>query len=74
MTQKPDNLVLEHLRYMRAALDEVRDDVKDLKFRVGVVERGMISVQDTLFQHSAQFDRVNARLAKIEKRLDLVEA
>ena len=73
MTDKPDNIVLEHLRRMRATLDDLREDNKDLKFRLGVVERGLISVQDILVQHSMQFDRLGTRLERIEKRLTLVE-
>jgi hypothetical protein len=74
MMEKPDNIVLEHLRYIRGAIDDLREDTKDIKFRIGVSERGLISVQDILVQHSTQFDRLNARLERIEKRLALVES
>jgi len=62
--EKPDNIVLEHLRYIRGAIDDLREDNKDIKFRIGVGERGLISVQDILVQHSTQFDRLNSRLAR----------
>ena len=42
-------------------------DIKDLKFRVGQIEQ-------TLAHHSSRFDRVEARLEQIEKRLGLVDA
>jgi hypothetical protein len=74
MMEKPDNIVLEHLRYLRGAIDDLREDYKDIKFRLGVSERGLISVQDILVHHSTQFDRLNARLERIEKRLALVES
>lgn len=73
MTDKIDNIVLEHLRYIRSAIDELRQENKDVKFRLGVSERRLISVQDILVQHSAQFDRLNGRLDRIEQRLALVD-
>lgn len=73
MSERPDNIVLEHLRHIRSAVDELRLDNKDVKFRLGVAERGLISVQDVLVQHSTQFDRLNARLDRIEQRLSLVD-
>ena len=31
MNEKPDNIVLEHLRYMRKGIDDIREDVRDVK-------------------------------------------
>ncbi|MDO8347524.1 MAG: hypothetical protein Q7S85_06470 [Rugosibacter sp.] len=33
-----DNIVLEHLRHIRGALDDVRDDIREIKQRVGNLE------------------------------------
>lgn len=38
MANDPTNLVLEHLRQIRAVVDETRADVKNLLLRMGVVE------------------------------------
>ena len=33
-----DNIVLEHLRRIRGAIDDVRDDIRKIKQRVGSLE------------------------------------
>jgi hypothetical protein len=35
MADESTNLVLEHLRHIRGAVDAVRDDVREIKTRVG---------------------------------------
>jgi len=62
-----ENLVLEHLRYMRGAVDEIRLDVREVKTRVGILEQQYASV-------STRIGRIEDRLDKIENRLGLVEA
>ena len=44
---------------MRRGIDDIREDIRDLKLRLTHVE---------------EMDRVESRLERIEKRLDLVEA
>jgi ACT domain-containing protein len=76
---KIDSLVLEHLRYMRGSLDRIEADVWDVKLRVLSVEDQLVNVHraaagipaDIAVQHQ-RMDRIDDRLAKIEKRLDLV--
>jgi hypothetical protein len=34
----PDNIVLEHLRHIRGVIDDVRDDIREIKQRVGNLE------------------------------------
>lgn len=60
-------LTLEHLRHIRASVDRIENDMRDVKFRVGVIEQ-------TLTHHTQRFDRMDDRLATIERRLGLVEA
>jgi predicted nucleic acid-binding Zn-ribbon protein len=67
MAEEPHNLILEHLRAIRGSQERMEHDIKDLKFRVGQIEQ-------TLAHHSSRFDRVEARLEHIEKRLGLVDA
>ena len=52
---------------IRAGQERMEHDIKDLKFRVGQIEK-------TLVHHSSRFDRIEIRLDHIEKRLGLVEA
>ncbi len=67
-------LTVEYLKRFDTKLDRIENDIRDLKFRIGSMERTLVSVQETLAHHSGRFDRVEERLGRIEKRLDLVDA
>lgn len=65
MTADPDNLVLEHLRHIRKAVDVSREDLHDLKI-------GLSHIEENLAMANRRLDRVESRLERIERRLDLV--
>jgi len=65
---------------MRPSLDDIRGDVNDLKLRMTNVEGSLgqvISqvgyVQTQLAGQALRMDRIDERIARIERRLDLVE-
>jgi len=60
-------LTLKHLQFQREVGERIMNDISDIKFRVNKIE-------ETLVHHTQRFDRVDERLARIEKRLELVEA
>lgn len=62
-----DNVVLEHLRAIRATQDRHTEMLLELKGRVGLLEQQYANI-------SNRVDRMDDRLTRIEKRLDLVEA
>ena len=62
-----DNLVLEHLRAIRGAMERLSEDMQEVKVRLGILESQYASI-------SSRLDRLDARVLRIEKRLDLVEA
>ena len=62
-----DNIVLEHLRHIRGAVDGLREDMREVKNRLGILENQYASL-------SNRIDRLDARMERIEKRLDLAEA
>ena len=66
MTDGPDSLILQLLRRMDEKLDRVGGDVHDLKVRVTGVEEGVAGIHRRL-------DRLDGRVERIERRLDLVE-
>lgn len=72
-----ENLVLEHLRRMNIRLDDVARDIVEIKHRVGNIETGHTArfnaIDSVLAVHSLRLDRVDERLTRIERRLDLVE-
>ena len=62
-----ENIALEHLRAIRATLERHSDDLLEIKGRLGILEQQYASI-------STRIDRMDDRVARIEKRLDLVEA
>jgi predicted nucleic acid-binding Zn-ribbon protein len=66
MSPATENLVLEHLRAIRATVDRLSDDMQEVKGRLGILEQQYASI-------SIRLDRMDERLLRIEKRLDLVE-
>jgi hypothetical protein len=81
MSAEIDNPVLEHLRHIRAAVEQNNQKLSDLTIRVGMIETQFAGVEREIaglypqYAHvSTRFDRVDARLEKIECRLGLIEA
>ena len=62
-----DNIVLEHARHMRGAIDGMRDDIREVKQRLGNLENQYASI-------STRMDRMDGRIERIERRLDLTDA
>jgi predicted nucleic acid-binding Zn-ribbon protein len=66
MPEEPDSLVLRYLRRLDEKMDGLREDMREVKTRIGLLEQQYASL-------SSRLDRVEFRLDRIEKRLDLVE-
>lgn len=61
-----ENIVLEHSRHIRGAVDSVREDIREIKGRLGILE--------SQYAHmSNRIDRLDARVERIEQRLELTE-
>jgi hypothetical protein len=67
MADEPENLVLVMLRRIDETTQRTRDDILDLKVRMTAVEEGPAGV-------NRQLDRLEVRVDRIERRLDLSEA
>ncbi len=74
MPDEPDNLTLRTLRRMDEKLDRVLGDVADMKFRLTSLERQSAEVRLDIAGVSSCLDRMDVRLDRIERRLDLVDA
>jgi hypothetical protein len=61
-----DNIVPEHLRHIRGATDDMRDDLREIKQRVGALESQYAGLSNR--------DRMDMRIERIERRLDLTDA
>ncbi len=67
MSEASNNLVLEHLRHMPGALDELRLDMREVKSRLSALEQQYATI-------SNRVDRVDDRLSRIETRVGLADA
>ena len=61
-----DNLVLEHLRHIRGAVDGLREDMREVKGRLGILGNQYANLSNRL-------DRMDGRVERIEQRLNLVD-
>lgn len=66
MDEKTNNPVLEHLRHIRGSVDDIREDMREVKSRLGLLEQQYAII-------SGRLDRLTDRVERIERRLDLVE-
>jgi len=78
MTDDIDNLILEHLRHIRGRVDQLAEDMTDIKHRMTSLETGMALVKrevvagdDTDARQQVSLDRLVLRIERIEKRLEL---
>lgn len=81
MTADTENLVLEHLRHIRGRVDQIAEDVGDLKHRMTSLESTMSLVKREVAlgdeadaRQQVTLDRLAERLERIERRLDLHDA
>lgn len=59
--------LFDHLRYLRGGIDGLREDMREVKTRLGILESQYASM-------SSRLDRLDARVERIERRLDLADA
>ena len=79
MTEQTDSLVLEHLRHIHSRVDQIADDVGDLKQRMSGLESGMNLVRREVVQgdeidarQQITLDKLQTRIERIERRLELL--
>ncbi len=79
MTDNIENLVLEQLRAIRADIASVKEDTREIKSRLIIVESGIASLRRdggdfaaSIADQHLRYDRLNDRIDRIEKRLELL--
>ena len=73
MTDEPNNIVLEHLRHIRRAVDRIELDLTDVKSRVSSLEQVQGQILALMGTMNQRMDRFDERLGRVERRLDLVD-
>ncbi|MBK4734562.1 hypothetical protein [Noviherbaspirillum pedocola] len=74
-----DNLILEHLKAMRAALADVRSDISDMRQRMVSIDNSVVDLrrshlhlhEDAALQQIAM-EKLAERVQRIERRLELI--
>lgn len=79
MTDNMESLVLEQIKAIRADLAAVRDDLRELTHRTGRLElaiaglrRDQAHFDESHAETSVRMDRLNERIERIERRLELL--
>jgi hypothetical protein len=79
MTENVESLVLEHLRHIRGRVDQIGEDIQDLKHRMSSLESAMVGVKreithgdETDARQQVSIDRLVERVERIERRLELL--
>jgi archaellum component FlaC len=66
MADEPESVLLEYMRRFDRKLNDLIDDVREVKIRMTGVEEGLAGVNRRL-------DRVEARIERVERRLELTD-
>ena len=74
MTEQTENMIIEMLRRIRASVERVEADVGDLKLRTSAIESHLGQMQIQNAGMNSRLDRLDERIGRIERRLDLAEA
>jgi len=69
-----ENLILEHLRAIRATAEQLEPDLGDVRHRVGSIERHLANLQSDMAHVRLRLDGQGDRLDRIERRLELVDS
>ena len=74
MAENADDFTHAWMRRVEVKLDQIIDDGKEFRTRLGRLETSMADLHMQLAEHSVRMDKMSARLERIERRLDLNEA
>jgi hypothetical protein len=73
MAEDANNLVLDHLRHIRSKVDLIDDRVGRVELRLSTIEGHLASVLVGEAGQNSEIDKINRRLERIEKRLELAD-
>lgn len=78
MSENIDNIIIEHLKSLRNELKEFRSETREelqiIKMRINSLERGQAGSHDDSVILQTRIDRVDGRIDRIEKRLEIATA
>ena len=74
MTAETESLILEILKNIQGRLTRIELDIADIKARQSAMEANIGQLYVLLGTMSGRMDRLEDRVSRIERRLDLIEA
>lgn len=81
MIDNIESLVLEQLRAISSDIASVKEDTREIKNRLVIVESGIATLRRdgadfaaSIADQHLRYDRINDRIERIEKRLELTTA
>jgi len=71
MAEGPIRIVLEHLRRIDRKVDDLGIDMRQAVLRLGAIKRHLAGLNISDVQRNSEIDRIEARLDRVERRLEL---
>lgn len=78
MSEKIENLMLEHMKKIQAELSGIRQDSAEIKSRLSSIESGIARIAreeagnyGEIIENRHMFDKLAERIGRIEKRLEI---
>ena len=72
--EAPENLMLVFLRRLDQRMERLEGDMADIKLQATAIEEHLASIMMSMAGANARMDKIDARLARVERRLDLTDA
>lgn len=73
MNEKVENLILEHLRAMRADMGSLKDEMGGVRAEMLVMRQHMAGLLGSQVLHDGELAGIKIRLDRLEKRMELSE-
>ena len=74
MIAEVDNLVLEHLRAIRADIADLNREVAGNSLQIAMLGQQVGALTTAVYSGKSEFEDIKRRVERIERRLDLADA
>ena len=71
MTADTENLVLEHLRAIRATLGEQSNELAGIRLEISAMGQQLAGLTAAVYSGKSELDSLKRRVERIERRLEL---
>jgi predicted nucleic acid-binding Zn-ribbon protein len=74
MTEETESVFLEILKRIQSEMSDMRDDISELKTRATALDEHMGGLIIQVSGNNNRLDRMDERLKRIERRLEIADA